>query len=98
VSRVTPTIHTRLGYKMFLMFATLNVGAMAPFILLIPETKGRSLEEMDIIFGTVNTDDRAANIARQEQGISNTVTYDGSNDADLIDNKSDNDWQLSKTP
>jgi hypothetical protein len=33
VSKVTPTIHTRLGYKMFLMFACLNVGAMAPFAL-----------------------------------------------------------------
>lgn len=33
VSKVTPTIHTRLGYKMFLMFAALNVGAMAPFSL-----------------------------------------------------------------
>lgn len=33
VAKVTPTIHTRLGYKMFLMFATLNVGAMAPFSL-----------------------------------------------------------------
>jgi hypothetical protein len=77
---------------------------------------------MDIIFGTVNTGDRTANIARQEQGaccftsrslfhhcnsmtrttgISNTVTYDGSNDAadaDSIDNKSDNHWQLAKTP
>jgi len=35
---------------------------------LIPETKGRSLEEMDIIFGAIDADDRAANIARQEQG------------------------------
>ena|SRR6266849_183974 len=33
VSKVTPTIHTRLGYKMFLMFASLNIGAMAPFSL-----------------------------------------------------------------
>ena len=33
VSKVTPTIHTRLGYKMFLMFACLNVGAMALFAL-----------------------------------------------------------------
>jgi hypothetical protein len=33
VAKVTPTIHTRLGYKMFLMFACLNVGAMAPFSL-----------------------------------------------------------------
>jgi len=70
---------------MFLMFASLNIGTMAPFALLsdlftftnvhlyrfdslIPETKGRSLEEMDIIFGVVNPDDRAANFSRQEQG------------------------------
>jgi hypothetical protein len=33
VSKVTPSIHTRLGYKMFLMFASLNIGAMAPFSL-----------------------------------------------------------------
>jgi hypothetical protein len=71
---------------MFLMFASLNIGVMAPFALcvlppsllgffslaydysLLPETKGRSLEEMDIIFGAINADDRAANIVRQEQG------------------------------
>jgi hypothetical protein len=35
VSRVTPTIHTRLGYKMFLMFASLNIGVMAPFALCV---------------------------------------------------------------
>ena len=35
VAKVTPTIHTRLGYKMFLMFAALNIGAMAPFSLYV---------------------------------------------------------------
>jgi hypothetical protein len=35
---------------------------------MIPETKGRSLEEMDIVFGAVSADNRAANIARHEQG------------------------------
>jgi sugar porter (SP) family MFS transporter len=69
VAKVTPTIHTRLGYKMFLLFASLNIGAMAPFSLIIPETKGRSLEEMDIIFGAVSAEERAENIARQEQGF-----------------------------
>lgn len=89
VSKVTPNIHTRLGYKMFLMFAALNIGAMTPFSLcvlrcclslsqaslirpnsILPETKGRSLEEMDIIFGAVSAEARAENIARQEQGAS----------------------------
>ncbi|KAA1478791.1 general substrate transporter [Dentipellis sp. KUC8613] len=35
VSKVTPTIHTNLGYKMFLMFAALNIGAMATFSLCV---------------------------------------------------------------
>ena len=35
---------------------------------MIPETKGRSLEEMDIVFGAVSADNRAANIARHERG------------------------------
>ena len=37
---------------------------------MIPETKGRSLEEMDIIFGSVKADQREADIARQEQSTS----------------------------
>ena len=35
---------------------------------ILPETKGRSLEEMDIIFGAVSVEARAENIARQGQG------------------------------
>jgi len=42
---------TNLGYKIFIMVATVKVGAMATFSLLLPETKGKSLGEMDIIFG-----------------------------------------------
>ena len=34
----------------------------------IPETKGRSLEEMDIIFGAVSEESRAAGIEKQEKG------------------------------
>ena len=39
-----------------------------PFFSLIPETKGRSLEEMDIIFGAVSAEEREAYIARQQKG------------------------------
>lgn len=35
---------------------------------LIPETKGRSLEEMDVIFGSVDKDQRQADIAKHEKG------------------------------
>ena len=70
LSKVTPTLVTDLGYKIFLMFATINIAGMGTFALLIPETKGRSLEEMDIIFGAVSADKRQADIAKQERGAS----------------------------
>jgi len=69
LSKVTPDLVTDLGYKIFLMFATINIGAMATFSLLIPETKGRSLEEMDIIFGSITAEDRNADIIRQEKEL-----------------------------
>lgn len=38
---------------------------------LIPETKGRSLEEMDLIFGSISAEERSTNIRRMqaEQGV-----------------------------
>lgn len=87
MAKVTPTLETDLGYKLFLMFGTINIGGMAVFSLLvpsdacgcplsltshlcrlIPETKGRSLEEMDIIFGSVQAEKRRADIDAHERG------------------------------
>ncbi|KAL6298145.1 general substrate transporter [Sparassis latifolia] len=67
LAKITPTLVTNLGYKIFLMFATINIGGMAVFSLVIPETKGRSLEEMDVIFGTVTADQRKSDIKKQER-------------------------------
>lgn len=41
---------------------------------LIPETKGRSLEEMDIIFGSVKAEQRQADILEQERGMCHSHT------------------------
>jgi len=67
VSKVTPQMITNLGYKIFIMFATVNIGAMATFSYFIPETKGRSLEEMDIIFGSITVEQRRAHIEEFER-------------------------------
>jgi len=69
VAKVTPTLLANLGYKTFFMFGAINVGGMGTFALLIPETKGRSLEEMDIIFGAVSTEHRNADIAKQAREL-----------------------------
>jgi sugar porter (SP) family MFS transporter len=69
LAKITPDLHTALGYKMFLMFAAINIGGMGTFSLFIPETKGRSLEEMDIIFGSISAEQREADIHRRERDL-----------------------------
>jgi len=65
VSYGTPMWITNLGWKIFIMYASINIGVMAVFSLAIPETKGRSLEEMDIIFGAISLEIRQQDIERQ---------------------------------
>ncbi|KAG6372455.1 general substrate transporter [Boletus reticuloceps] len=86
VSKVTPTIEAKLGYKLFLLFATINIGGMAVFSLLIPETKGLSLEEMDVMFGAVSSDAREALIRKEERalGEGNEVRSLESDDAKVV--------------
>lgn len=69
VSKITPTLLADLGYKIFFMFGAINIGGMFTFSLLLPETKGRSLEEMDIIFGAVSFEAREAFIEKQKQEL-----------------------------
>jgi len=78
VSYTTPRMVTNLGYKIFLMFATVNIGGMAVFSLLIPETKGRSLEEMDIIFGSVTPEQRQQHIEKEERALEHDLHDTGS--------------------
>ncbi|CAE6365723.1 unnamed protein product [Rhizoctonia solani] len=51
VSRTTPYMITSLGYGTYFFFASLMIifGAWAYFF--VPETKGKTLEDMDLIFG-----------------------------------------------
>ncbi|KAH6905556.1 sugar transporter [Coprinopsis sp. MPI-PUGE-AT-0042] len=72
VSDIFPT-RTRHYGLIFMMFATINILAMGTFSALIPETKGRSLEEMDLIFGSVTAEERNAHIRQMqnEQGAEN---------------------------
>ncbi|KAF7358388.1 General substrate transporter [Mycena venus] len=81
-AKVTPSMITTLGYKIFLMFATINIGAMATFSLIIPETKGRSLEDMDIIFGSTTQEARTANIAARETELDRDIRGDVVHDVD----------------
>ncbi|KAJ4493449.1 general substrate transporter [Lentinula edodes] len=87
VSHQTLLIEQHLGFKFFLMFATINIGAMGTFSLLIPETKGRSLEEMDIIFGSVSAEKRSADVAKFEHALDNGPEISSTRSNDYGDTK-----------
>ncbi|KIN99198.1 hypothetical protein M404DRAFT_155676 [Pisolithus tinctorius Marx 270] len=80
VSKVTPTLVADLGYKLFFMFGAINIGGIVTFSLFLPETKGRSLEEMDIIFGAVSLEEREAFIERQQRELDHGTHNSGSAD------------------
>ncbi|KAJ7217322.1 general substrate transporter [Mycena pura] len=82
LTKTTPQMVTALGYKIFLMFATINIAGMGVFSLIIPETKGRSLEDMDIIFGAVTQEKREAGIAKQERVLDQQHHEDEASDGD----------------
>ncbi|KAG5351841.1 hypothetical protein C0989_004731 [Termitomyces sp. Mn162] len=67
VAKATPDLIARLGYGIFFLFGVVNIGAMAVFAFFLPETKGRSLEDMDVIFGSVTAEARAAHVAEREE-------------------------------
>ncbi|KAK7432348.1 hypothetical protein QQZ08_000910 [Neonectria magnoliae] len=50
VIAITPHAIDNLGWKTFLMFSIFNFALMVYAFLVIKETKGRSLEEMEILF------------------------------------------------
>lgn len=73
VSKVVPIGIENLGWRIFLMFAIFNLSFLFYTFFFIKETKGKSLEEMEELFGSpaaINVDDshqRAAGIASEAE-------------------------------
>jgi hypothetical protein len=53
VGQVTPDMLTHMRYGTYIFFGLLTFGGAAFIWLAFPETKGLSLEEMDLLFGSV---------------------------------------------
>lgn len=63
IGLVTPDMIEHLGYGTYLFFGGWAVVAIAFTYFIIPETKGRSLEEMDMVFGDTAAHDEKARLA-----------------------------------
>jgi len=59
IARETTAAYKGMGWGLFLMFALFNFASCVFTFFFIPETKGRTLEDMDSIFGYVAPDEKA---------------------------------------
>ncbi|KAJ4348396.1 uncharacterized protein N0V89_009770 [Didymosphaeria variabile] len=64
ITKITPEAINHIGWKTFLMFGIfcLCMGIFAFFF--IKETKGRTLEDMDVLFGAVSAEQRAQDVEK----------------------------------
>jgi hypothetical protein len=61
---MTPSAVNHIGWRTFLMFGIFCIANFVFVWFFIKETKGRTLEDMDLIFGTVEAEQRAADVER----------------------------------
>ena len=72
ITEITPNAINHIGWRTFIMFGCLCLGNFVFVWFFIKETKGRTLESMDVLFGTVDADKRAIDVERAievEKGV-----------------------------
>lgn len=55
MSQITPHAIANIGWRTFLMFAIFNYAIIFYSFFILRETAGKSLEEMEVVFGTVDS-------------------------------------------
>jgi sugar porter (SP) family MFS transporter len=64
ITEITPAAVNHIGWRTFLMFGIFCLANGVFVFFFIRETKGRTLESMDVLFGTVDADKRATDVER----------------------------------
>lgn len=62
ITEITPAAVNHIGYRTFIMFGCFCLGMFCFVFFFIKETKGRTLESMDVLFGTIDADKRAVDV------------------------------------
>lgn len=95
IGQITPDLLTHVRWGTYILFGALSFLGAAFIYFFFPETKGLSLEEMDILFGSVGAaaadTERMREIAR-EIGLDdvvkgNSVSAPGMNEPKILDEK-----------
>lgn len=82
ISQVSPIGLHRLGWKFYLVFICTNIANAFIVIFFFPETKGKTLEEMDAVFG--------------DQVIDHALETGRPNNASGVDSKGESDDHVEK--
>jgi MFS family permease len=53
-AQFSPSALTKIGFRYFYVFFVFNIIAMLCYFFFYPETKGKTLEQMDLLFGDSN--------------------------------------------
>ncbi|GAA6002422.1 hypothetical protein JCM10207_001111 [Rhodosporidiobolus poonsookiae] len=75
IARETPDMAANMGhagYGMFALFTGFNLLSAVFVYFFIPETKGVSLEQMDVIFGAVRPDEAGPKVVAEQQLVEDT--------------------------
>jgi MFS family permease len=79
VAMIAPVLFEYATYWTFLLFGILNVIFLIPIYLWYPETKGKSLEEIEVLFASEEIQEDAKSIASH---IGSTSMYDEKRDTE----------------
>jgi len=72
ITEITPNAINHIGYRTFIMFGVFCLANFAFVLFFIKETKNRTLESMDVLFGAVDSEQRDRDVGRMleiEKGI-----------------------------
>lgn len=62
ITEITPRAINSIGWKTFIMFGCFCTGMGVFVTIFLKETKGKTLEEMDLVFGAVDEEVRQADV------------------------------------
>lgn len=64
ITKITPEAINHIGWRTFLMFGIFCLGMGVFAFFFVKETKGRTLEDMDVLFGAVSAEQRAQDVEK----------------------------------